>query len=115
MPLRKSFWLYSYDQVKYRTPIQWGVLFAVGLVLALLAGVGVWSTVYQYKSRHTVDTALVALTVMCFGMAFVELPAALIFFYRRWRGEITGYFDYEVLTDGDADTTNGVDHGPDHH
>jgi hypothetical protein len=60
---------------------------------------GVWSSVIRYRSGHGIDTALLSLSAMCVAIAVIELPAALIYFYRRWRGELPGYFDYEVIDD----------------
>lgn len=113
MPSRKSIWLYDYKHVKYRTRIQWTVSFLAGLVLAAIGCMGVWSTVIRYRSGHGIDTAILALSAMCVAMAFIEFPASLVYFYRRWRGEMTGYFDYEVI-DRDQGSP-GVHHGPDHH
>jgi len=56
MPQRKSFWLYDYDQVKYRTPLQWGALLIISLVFAVFGSVAAWAVVIQYTSKHTVDT-----------------------------------------------------------
>ena len=114
MPQRKSFWLYNYDQIKYRTPLQWSILLAVGVVLTLFGSLGVWSIAGQYNAKHSVDLVLIALTAMCLAMAVIELPAALIFFYRRWQGEITGYFDYEIVRSEDEGRADGVSHGSGH-
>ncbi len=115
MPTRKSVWLYDYDHVKYRTRLQWTLSVVAGLVLAVIGGMGVWSTVVRYRSGHGIDTAVLALSVMCVAMAVIEFPAALTYFYRRWRGEMTGYFDYEVIDDPSEKGSHGVHHGPDHH
>jgi hypothetical protein len=114
MPQRKSFWLYDYDQVKYRTPLQWGTLLVIACALAAFGSLCAWAVVAEYKSKHGLDTGLIALAAAFLAMAVIELPAALIFFYRRWRGEILGYFDYEVVNDANAESTSGVNHGPDH-
>jgi len=113
MPQRKSFWLYDYDQVKYRTPLQWGILLVVSSIFATFASAVALAVVTQYRSEHTLNVALMAVAAAFFAAAIVELPAAVIFFYRRRRGEITGYFDYEVLSDADHGR-NEVDHGTDH-
>ena len=113
MPTRRSVWLYDYDHVKYRTRLQWTLSFAAGFVLAVIGGLGVWSVAIRYRSGSGVDTAILALSMMCVAMAVIEFPAALIYFYRHSRGEVTGYFNYEVV---DRDKSSaGVHHGPDHH
>ena len=112
MPRRKSFWLYDYDQVKYRTPFQWGSLLIISAVFAGFGGVAAWAVVAQYTSKHSVDIALIAVAAAFLAAAVIELPAAAIFFLRRWRGEIVGYFDYEVIEH--EKSSNGVHHGPDH-
>jgi hypothetical protein len=115
MPTRKSDWLYDYAHVKYRTPLQWTLSFAARLVLAGIGCRGVWSVVIRYRSGRGLDTAILALSAMCIAMAIIEFPAAFIYFYRRWRGETTGYFDYEVIDDRGQNGSPGVHHGPDHH
>src|SRR5258706_936653 len=97
MPTRRSVWLYDYDHVKYRTRLQWTLSFAAGFVLAVIGGLGVWSVAIRYRSGSGVDTAILALSMMCVAMAVIEFPAALTYFYRPLRGEVTGYFDYEVV------------------
>ena len=114
MPQRKSFWMYDYDQVKYRTPLQWGAYFILALVFAIFGCVVLWAVFSEYKSKHWLDTGLIAIAAMCLGGAIIELPASAVFLYRRWRGDITGYFDYEVVMDADRGSTDGVEHGPDH-
>ena len=110
---RKRVWLYDYDHVKYRTRLQWTLSFAAGFVLAVIGSLGVWSVAVRYRSGRGVDTATLALSVMCVAMAVIEFPAALIYFYRHSRGEVTGYFNYEVV---DRDKSSaGVHHGRDHH
>ena len=113
MPTRRSVWLYDYDHVKYRTRLQWMLSFAAGLVLAIFGCLGVWSIVIRYRSGRGIDTAILALSAMCVAMAVIEVPAALVYFYRRSRGEVAGYFDYEVIDRGQG--SPGVHHGPDHH
>jgi hypothetical protein len=114
LPERKNYWLYRYDQVKYRTPLQWGVLFFVSIILAAIGSLGVWSVVRQYNAKHGLGTGVLALAAMSLAIAAIELPAAVIFFYRRWRGEMTEYFDYEVMNETDQKRTDGVHHGSDH-
>jgi hypothetical protein len=111
MPTRKSVWLYDYDHVKFRTPLQWALSFAAALVLAAIGCVGVWGEVIRYRSGRGIDGALLPLSAMCIAIAIIELPAALIYFYRRRRAELTGYFDYETI---DEKGGNGVHHGSDH-
>ncbi len=101
MPQRKSFWLYDYDQVKYRTPLQWGVLLMLSFVFASFGSLVAWVVIAQYGSKRTVNVALTAVAAAFLAAAAIELPAGLIFFYRRWRGEILGYFDYEVVGESD--------------
>jgi hypothetical protein len=114
MPTRKSVWLYDYDHVKYRTGLQWALSFVAGLALAGLGCMGIWSVVIGFRSGVGVDTGLLAISAMCLAMAVIELPAALIYFYRRMRGEMTGYFDYEIVDDDSHKDSQGVHHGPDH-
>ena len=52
---------------------------------------------------------------MCIASGVIEFSAALIYFYRRGRGETVGYFDYEVIQDQTSKGTGGVHHGPDYH
>ena len=111
MPQRRNFWLYKYDQVKYRTPLQWSALLIVSVVFAGFGSVATWAAVIQYRSKNSVDVALIATAAAFLAAAVIELPAAAIFFFRRWRGEIVGYFDYEVIEDEKSD---GVHNGPDH-
>jgi H+/Cl- antiporter ClcA len=113
MPQRKNFWMYDYDQVKYRTPIQWGSLLILSFIFAVFGSAVLWAVVGEYRSKHELDTALLAVGAAFLCGAIIELPASAIFFYRRWRGEITGYFDYEVLGASEHDK-DGVHHGPDH-
>ncbi len=115
MPTRKSVWLYDYDHVKYRTRLHWALSFAAGLVLAAIGCLGARSTVIRYRSGDGSDTALLALSATCVASAVIELPAALVYFYRRWRAETTGNFDYEVIEDPGQKGSHGVHHGPDHH
>ena len=115
MPTRKSVWLYDYDHVKYRTRLHWVLSFAAGLVLAAIGCMGVWAVVTRFRSGDGIDTALLALSATCVASAVIELPAALVYFYRRWQGETTGYFDYEVIDDQGQKGSHGVHHGPDHH
>jgi hypothetical protein len=115
MPTRRSVWLYDYDHVKYRTRLQWALSFVAGIVLAAIGCLGVWSIVIGYRSGRGVDTAILALSATCVAMAVIELPAALIYFYRRSRGEVAGYFDYEVEVTDRGQGTPGVHRGPDHH
>jgi hypothetical protein len=96
MPTRKSVWLYDYDHVKFRTPLQWGLSLAAGLVLAAIALIGLFGETIRYRSGRGIDSALLPLSVMCLAIATIELPAALVYFYRRRKGEPTGYFDYEI-------------------
>ncbi len=105
--------MYDYDQVKYRTPLQWGASLILSFIFAVFGCVVLWAVVGEYKSKHELDTGLIAVAAMCLGLAIIELPASAIFFYRRWRGEITGYFDYEVLGTIDHGK-DGVNHGSDH-
>ena len=115
MPSRKSVWVYDYDHVKYRTRLQWALSFTAGCVLAIIGCMGIWSVVTGFRSGLGMETGLLALSAMCLAMAVIELPAALIYFYRRLRGETTGFFDYEVVDDGSQKSGQGVHHGPDHH
>jgi uncharacterized membrane protein len=110
---RKRFWLYDYDQVKYRTPLQWGILLVVSFIFATFGSAVALAVVTQYRSEHTLNVALIAVTAAFLAAAVIEFPAAVIFFYRRRRGEIMGYFDYEVLADANHGR-NEVDHGSDH-
>ena len=112
MLTRKSVWLYDYDQVKYRTSLQWAASFAAGFVLAVIGGLGVWSAVIRYRSGRGIDIALLSTSAMCIAIAIIEAPAALVYFQRRRKGESTGCFDYEVI-ENEKDS-NGVHHGPDH-
>jgi hypothetical protein len=114
MTQRKSFWMYDYDQVKYRTPVHWGASLILSVIFSVFGCVVLWAVVGEYKSKHELDTGLIAIAVMCLGLAIIELPASVIFFYRRLRGEITGYFDYEVAMEADRGSINGVNHGSDH-
>jgi hypothetical protein len=111
MPTRRSVWLYDYDHVKFRTPLHWALSFAAGLVLAVLGCTGIWVEATRYRSGHGIDGALLPLSAMCVAIAVIELPAALIYFYRRTRGEPTDYFDYEVIDQEKG--SNGVHHGSD--
>jgi len=113
MPQRKSFWMYNYDQVKYRTPTQWGLFLFLSLLFAVLGCGFLWVAVKEFRSKNELDTAYIAFAAMLLGGAVIELPASLTFFYRRWRGEITGYFDYEV-SPGAENNKVGEDHGSDH-
>lgn len=106
--------MYDYDQVKYRTLLQWGTLLVISFVFGIFGCVAAWAVVTQYTSKHTPNIALAATAAAFLAAAVIELPAAVIFFYRRWRGEIIGYFDYEVVLDPDKDSADGVHHGPDH-
>lgn len=112
MPTRKSVWLYDYDHVKFRTPLQWGLSFVAGLVLAAIASIGLWGETIRYRSGRGIDGALLLLSAMCMAVAIIELPAALVYFYRRRRGELTGYFDYEIVDD--EKSGKGVSRSPDH-
>ncbi|MFZ3342884.1 MAG: hypothetical protein WA609_18700 [Terriglobales bacterium] len=113
MPTRKSVWLYDYDLVKFRTPLQWWLSLAAGIVLATIASVGLWGEIIRYRSGRGVDGALLPLSAMCMAVAIIELPAALVYFYRRRKGELTGYFDYEIVDDENAG--NKVFRRPDPH
>ena len=112
MPTRKSVWLYDYHHVKYRTGLQWAASFAAGFVLAVIGYIGVWSAAIRYRSGHGIDIALLSISAACIAIAIIEVPAALTYFYRRRKGEPTGYFDYEVMEHEKGST--GVHHGPDH-
>jgi len=112
MPARKSVWLYDYDHVKYRTVIQWAASFAVGFVVAVIGCIGVWSAVIRCRSGHGIDVALLSISASCIAIAIIEVPAALVYFYRRRKGQLTGYFDYDVIES--EKSSNGVHHGPDH-
>jgi uncharacterized membrane protein YsdA (DUF1294 family) len=106
--------MYDYDQVKYRTPLQWGTLLVISFVFGVFGSVAAWAVVTQYTSKHTLNIALMATAAAFLAAAVIELPAAAIFFCRRWRGEIIGYFDCEVVMDPDKDSADGVNHGSDH-
>ena len=113
MPTRKSVWLYDYNYVKFRTSLQWALSLAIGLVLAAIASIGLWGETIRYRSGRGIDGALLPLSAMCMAVAIIELPAALVYFYRRRRGELTDYFDYETV-DGEK-AGNGASRRPDHH
>ena len=102
MPTRKSVWLYDYDHVKYRTGLQWALSFVAGLALACLGCMGIWSVIIGFRSGLGIETGLLAISAMCLAN-------------RRVRGEMTGYFDYEIVDDGSHKDSQGVHHGPDHH
>ena len=110
MPQRKNFWVWDYDQVKYRTPVQWGCLLILSFVFAVFGSAVLWAVIREYKARHELNTGLAAVSAMFLGVAIIELPASFVFFYRRWRGEILGYFDYEILDETDQDK-GGINHG----
>jgi hypothetical protein len=113
MPTRKSVWLYDYDHVKFRTPLQWALSLAAGLVFAAIASIGLWGETIRYRSGRGIDGALLPLSAMCMAIAIIELPAALLYFYRRRRGQLTGNFDYEIVND--EGTGNRASRKPGHH
>jgi hypothetical protein len=112
MPARKSVWLYDYDHVKYRTGVQWAVSFVAGFAVAAIGSIGVWAAVIRYRSGHGIDIALLSISAACIAIAIIEVPAAVVYFCRRRRGEPTGYFDCEVIEHEKGG--NGAPHGPDH-
>jgi hypothetical protein len=76
-----------------------------------IASIGLWAETIRYRSGRGIDGALLPLSAMCMAVAIIELPAALVYFYRRRRGELTGYFDERV---DDEKSGKGEFRRPDH-
>jgi len=111
LPPRKGLWLLHYDQVKYRTPFQQAasvILGCLALVYAATFGWIMWSA-------KTGTWMGVIIIVAAFAYGLINAPAGIIYWLRRWRGEVTDYFDYEVVEPGgDDDSVEGESHAPDH-
>ena len=110
LPKRRGLGLFDYDQVKHRTPFQQT---ASGILGCLALGLGaaiVW-VMWSSKTGTWIDI-LFAVAALAYGL--INAPVGIVYWFRRSRGELTGYFDYEVVDQENERHGKGVDHAPDH-
>jgi hypothetical protein len=100
MPERRGVWLYSYDQVKHRTRMEWIGSLVIGLFFLILGvpfGISMWQI--STDSGLIGRAAAMVLPLAFVAVALVEFPAALIYFYRKSRCIPVDIWDCETPHD----------------
>ena len=115
LPRRKDIWLFPYATIKHNSRLDWRLQLILGLVALVFGSVSLIFLIQQamHGDFEFVPTLLAICAVLA-GVLYV--PAAIIYFARRRRGEPTDFFDYEVTAHGQHTTRDeGATHAPDHH
>jgi len=95
LPPRKGLWLFDHDQVKYNTPFQQTVSAILGSLALGFGAVVLW-IVWSSRTGSWMDV-LLAVAALAYGL--LNAPVGMVYWFRRWRGERTEYFDYEVVNE----------------
>jgi hypothetical protein len=107
---RCGLWLYSYEQVKSASAAHWYRSLALSTTLLML-GLA-WLSIYFKERTFTLGSLLdppVLIASALLAIAAIEMPAALTYFYLRYRGVEPTFFEDEQDAQNGASENN---HGP---
>jgi hypothetical protein len=95
----RGVWLYSYDYIRTRTRLIWIASFTLGLITSASAVAFLWGVAHEFREEQNVDFGAIAIAAMLAGIGVLEVPAGLIYFWRRWRGEPVDIWQTETPND----------------
>jgi hypothetical protein len=116
IPARRGVWLFTYDDVKYNTKVNWIGYVAGGVVAAALGSVMLWTVVVRWPMMSASAAGFwIVLVLAAFGYSFMFLPAGVIYFMRRRRHEAVGVWECETPGDESVHNVERHDNGSDDH
>jgi hypothetical protein len=97
---RRGIWLYSYDQIKTRTPFYWfassllgSLAFFGGSVVAWL----MWSSSSDLPLAGRLFRMIIPMAMISYGI--LEFPPGIIYLFRRRHHQPVDIWDYETPED----------------
>jgi hypothetical protein len=99
IPPRRGIWLHPYKDIRYYGALQW-TLCLVGGIVAILFGALLLLLVFSASPHGVMDLPVILLGCAALLWGLLYAPAAIIYFLRRRRGEMTDFFDYDVVHPG---------------
>jgi hypothetical protein len=96
---RRGIWLFSYPDIKYTTRLQWRLYLIFGSLALILGSIAMTLLLREAKHGNFEFVSLLfAACAVLWGLLYV--PAAVVYYLRRRRGEATDYFDFETSKHG---------------
>jgi hypothetical protein len=95
----RGVWLYSYEYIRTRTKFVWIASFILGLITSAFAVACLWGVVHEFRKDERIDGGLIGIAGMLAGIGLLEVPAGIIYFWRRRRGEPVDLWQVETPND----------------
>jgi hypothetical protein len=114
IPPRNGIWLFDYQDIKYNSRLQWSLHLIFGGSALVFGSVTLFALLRQ-AMHGDVEFVPIVMATCALLVGLLYAPAAVIYFFRRNRGEPTDFFDYDVLDRGrQTSNTDGDSDAPDH-
>ncbi len=100
LPEKRGIWLWSYDEIKYKTPFEWfatGLLGFLALTLGLTLAVTFWEKTKDATLIGRAWPQIVPAGIITFGL--LHFPAALIYLFRKARHQPVDVWECETPND----------------